>query len=62
MREALWIALVVLLVVLVWLQFRGVTALRDWGVAPSRAVITLRAVNTVAVIALVIFAYLKWVS
>lgn len=62
MRDALWIALGALLVALVWLQFRGVHALRDWGVAPSRAVIALRAVNTIAVIALVVFAYLKWVS
>jgi hypothetical protein len=61
-REALWIALGALLVALVWLQLRGVTALRDWGVTPSRAVLTLRAVNTIAVIALVVFAYLKWVS
>jgi hypothetical protein len=58
----LWIAVGALLVALVALQVRGVRALQAWGVEPSRGVLVLRAVNTLAVIALAAFALVKWVN
>ncbi len=61
MSGLLWIAVAVLCVALVWLQSRGVRALREWGVEPSGTVVALRAVNTVAVIALVAYAFVEWV-
>ena len=56
-----WIALAALLVALVALQVAGNRALRSWGVEPSRAVVALRTVNTVAVVGLMIFIFYEWV-
>ncbi len=51
-----------LLVALAGLHLIGVRALQGWGVRPSRAVLALRAVNVTAVIAVVAFAFWKWVG
>ncbi len=58
---ALWIAVGALLVVLVFLQVRGVRALQAWGVQPSRGVLALRVINTAIVIAAVVFMFWVWV-
>lgn len=58
----LWVVVAVLLVALVALQVRGVRALREWGVAPSRMTLVLRVINTAAVLGLVAFALITWVS
>jgi hypothetical protein len=58
----MWIAVAVLLVALVALQVLGNRALAGMGVQPSPAVIALRAANVVAVVAIVAFAFWKWVS
>lgn len=62
MSWLLWTVVLVLLVAFVALQIRGARALQEWGVVPSRSTLVLRVVNTVAVLALVVFAFLKWVS
>ena len=58
----MWIVVVALLVALVALQVLGTRALAGMGVQPSPAVVALRAANVVAVIAIVVFAFWKWVS
>ena len=60
MSWILWAAVLVLLAALVVLQVRGVRALREWGVTPSRSAYLLRALNMVAVLVLVVFAFLIW--
>lgn len=62
MSWLLWTAVLVLLVVFVALQVRGVQALRDWGVVPSRVTLVLRVINTIAVLVLAVFAFLKWAN
>ncbi len=58
----MWTAVAVLLVVLVALHVVGARALAASGVQPSKGVIALRAVNIIAVIAVVAFALWKSVS
>ncbi|MDA3935915.1 MAG: hypothetical protein PF636_03490 [Actinomycetota bacterium] len=57
----IWVALAALLVALVVLQVVGNRALEAWGVKPSAAVITLRTVNTVAVVGIMIYIFWEWV-
>jgi hypothetical protein len=59
---AIWIVVGALLLTLIALQVVGARALAGMGVRPSPAVLVLRAVNVVAVIAIVGFAFWKWVS
>jgi len=56
-----WIAIGALLVALVYMQVRGMRALQAWGVQPSRAVVTLRAVNVLLAVAAVAFMFWAWV-
>lgn len=58
----MWIAVGALLVALVALQIVGARALADFGVRTSPAVRVLRAINVAVVIAVVAFAFWKWVS
>jgi hypothetical protein len=58
----LWIIVLGLLVALVTLHLVAVRALEGWGVRPSSAVLAMRAVNVVAAIAVVAFAFWKWVG
>jgi hypothetical protein len=58
----MWIAVGALVLALIALQFVGARALAGMGVRPSPAVLALRAVNVAAVIAIVAFAFWKWVS
>lgn len=62
MTTAIWIVVGALLLTLIALQVVGARALAGMGVRPSPAVLVLRAVNVVAVIAIVGFAFWKWVS
>ncbi|MDF1542230.1 MAG: hypothetical protein RQ731_04380 [Anaerosomatales bacterium] len=62
MTTVMWIAVGALLLALIALQLVGARALSGMGVQPSRAVVALRAVNVAAVIAVVAFAFWKWVS
>jgi len=58
----MWTIVAVLLVLLAGLHFAGARALAAWGVRPSKGVISLRALNVVAVIGVVVFALWKSVS
>jgi len=63
MREYLgWAILAVLLLVLAALQWAGARALRSWGVQPARIVVTLRIVNLIAVVGIVVWAFYVWVN
>ncbi len=62
MNWLLWTVMLGLLVALAGLHLIGVRALEGWGVRPSRAVLALRAVNVTAAIAVVAFAFWKWVG
>jgi len=59
---ALWIAVALLLAFLVALQFAAARGLAEIGVRPSPAVVVLRIVNLIAVVAVVAVAFWKWVS
>ena len=59
---AMWIVVGVLLVALVVMQIMGLRALKDLGVRPSPLVTALKLVNVTAVIAIVAFAFWRWVS
>ena len=62
MTTVMWIAVGLLLAALIGLQVVGGRALAALGVRPSTGVVALRTVNTVAVIAIVGFAFWKWVN
>ena len=62
MTTAMWIVVGALLVALVLLQAVGARALASMGMRPSPAVLALRALNVVGAIAVVAFAFWKWVS
>ncbi|MDY0087702.1 MAG: hypothetical protein RBS78_04045 [Coriobacteriia bacterium] len=62
MTIALWIAVVSMLVLLAGLQMVGVRALAGMGVQSSPLVIALRVANVLAALAIVAFAFWKWVS
>lgn len=62
MTTALWITVVLLLVLLAGLQVMGVRGLAGMGVQSSPLVLALRVANVVAALAIVVFAYWKWVS
>ena len=59
MTAVLWTVLLGLLALLAVLQVVGARALKSWGVQPSGAVITLRALNFVLVLGVVAFAFVK---
>ena len=59
---AMWTAVLVLVAVLVALHVVGARAFAAWGVQPSRGVLVLRAVNIIAVIAVVAYALWKQVG
>lgn len=59
---ALWTAVALLLVALVIMRVAGGRALRSWGVAPSPAVRALGVANTAAIVAVVAFAFWKYVN
>ena len=62
MTNLMWIVVGALLLALIALQLLGARALAEMGVHPSPAVLALRAINVVAVIAIVGFAFWKWVN
>lgn len=57
----LWLGVIVLLVGLVWLQFRGVKAMKELGVAQPKIIIVMKAVNVVLVMGVVGWALWQWV-
>jgi hypothetical protein len=59
---ALWITVALLLALLVALQLAAARGLAEIGVRPSPAVVALRIVNLIAVVAVVAVAFWKWVS
>ena len=61
MTTALWIAVALALIALIALHLLSARALARVGDRSSRATIVLRAVNVAAVLAVVAFAYWKWV-
>ncbi len=56
---ALWLVVLALLVVLVVLQVAGQRALAGMGMKPRGAMIALRVVNTLAAIAIVVYAFIR---
>lgn len=58
----MWIVVGALLVALVVMQIMGLRALKDLGVRPSPFVTALKAVNVTVVVAIVVFAFWRWVS
>lgn len=57
----MWIVVGALLLALIALQIVGARALASLGMRASPAVLALRALNVVAAIAIVAFAFWKWV-
>jgi hypothetical protein len=58
----MWIAVALLLAILAALQIAAARQLVEMGVRPSPAVVALRVLNLIAVVAVVALAFWKWVS
>lgn len=56
----MWLVVLMLLVGLVALQFRGVKAMKDLGVAQPKIVRAMKLVNVTLVILVVVWALWQW--
>jgi len=57
----LWVVVGALLVGFIWLQFRGVKALKDLGVPQASWIVGLKIMNVVLIAVVVVWVLWEWV-